>query len=141
MSHHVNGQSSCPLCSEKIAEGHPKLQDIWNKIKSAFPDCHISWCFRNEKDQNRFYEEGKTRCLWPHSKHNVMKDDQPMSQAMDLFQISLATGAAWFLPEYYLKISDFLDSENLGIEWSGRWTQGKEHFSELDHFQLMSEMT
>lgn len=139
MSHHNNQGDICPLCADKIAQAHPKLQEIWVIIKKEFPEAHISWAFRNEKDQNEFYVEHKTRCKWPLSKHNTMKDGLPYARAVDLFQLD-CDGQAWFPPKFYFDIANFLAIHDHPIQWAGNWTQAKEHFCETDHYQLNSDI-
>ncbi len=135
MSHHHTDDLLCLLCLEKISTAHLKLQDIWNLIKTEFKDCHISWCFRDEENQNSLYHEGKTRCMWPNSKHNTMVDQKPCAQAMDLFQLS-SEGIALFPLAYYKKIAAWLIATAQPIVWTGQWTMAHEHIVESDHFQL-----
>ena len=126
MNHHVNEGAECPLCAEKLKDAHEELVNAFEKIKAKWPDCHISWTFRDQKDQDEFYREGKTKVKWPKSAHN-----KHPSWAMDLFRLD-SDNVAHFDPSYFKAISDYLIESLIPIEWAGTWTK----FREYDHFQL-----
>lgn len=129
----------CPLCEQKLSECHSVLKDLYRDIKLQFKDCHISWGYRNQQDQELFFTEHKTLAHYPHSKHNVTKDSKPYSRALDLFQLD-PDGRAQFSPRYYVAIADFVDQKKFPLFWAGSWTQTKDHFVETDHFQLNEDV-
>lgn len=125
MSRHTK-DPVCPLCQEKMALAHPTLQEWWKKIKAEFPDAHVSWTFRDKEMQELFFEDGRTRCRWPNSKHN-----RKPAEAMDLFQLRPDGMAAW-QRAYFVKIAEWLKAQNCPLQWSGTWTT----FREYDHFEI-----
>lgn len=131
---HIPMNASCPLCNEKLQQADPLFQEIFISLKKIFPDCHISWSFRDESDQNLFFKEGKTKVQWPDSKHNILKNGSPCSRALDLFKLT-KDNIALFDREYYRKISTYLIKNLIPVEWAGNWIK----FKETDHFQLIDD--
>ncbi len=127
---HTQGPS-CKLCLEKLRQGHPYLTEVFGIIKREFPDCHISWVYRCEEDQNVFYELKKTKLKFPESGHNKSKDDKPCATAFDLFRL-LSNGKAAFPPRYYFEINEYIIKMGIIMEWSGNWKS----FKETDHFEM-----
>lgn len=50
---------------------HPELQLLFNKVIKFF-DCQVLEGFRNEQDQEKAFNEGSSKLLWPNGKHNRM---------------------------------------------------------------------
>lgn len=122
----------CSLCNAKLVQAHSVLRDFFNALKKSEGSVHISWAWRNEEMQNKFFEEGKSRVKWPNSKHNsTTADGRPCSRAIDLFQID-ADGLARFSGPFYEKIANFAHLEKFPIVWGGSWAQ----FKDRPHFQL-----
>lgn len=132
--HHLYGVPECPLCEDKLKTAHPELRDIYKKqIKPNFPDCHVSWAWRNEEDQNRFFAQHRSDCEWPHSPHNKMDDGgNPCSLALDLFKMDQNLVAS-FPTRLYFEISEFLKSNALQVRWGGAFRT----ISDYDHFELI----
>jgi hypothetical protein len=75
-------------------------------VKPRFPGAHISWAFRNQENQQKEFNEGRSLLPWPISKHNkTNKEGQPESRALDLFRLS-SDGKAEFPKEWYLEIAN-----------------------------------
>lgn len=86
-------------------------------------------------DQNEMFKKKKTRCRWPQSKHNVMKDGKPYSRAIDIFEIDPDKPTIGiFSHDFYKKVAYFLKDDP--ITWSGTWSMEREQFAESCHFQL-----
>lgn len=93
---------------------------------------HISWGFRNEKDQNRFYKEGKSTLPYPLSKHNfISKTGKPESLALDLFKLD-DDGKAVFSKEWYTEIARLSKEQTIPIRWGGDFNK----FKDYCHFEL-----
>jgi hypothetical protein len=124
----------CLLCEQKLKEVDPELKEWFPLIKREFPDCHISWGFRDEETQNLFFEEGKTKAKWPSSKHNVMNGGKPWAQAIDLFRLR-SDGVAEFSKEWYSQIYLFLEKMQAPIDNGGNWKR----FKDYPHFELVTQ--
>jgi len=86
--------------------------------KEKYPDLHIAEGWRNEADQNKDFDEGKSELKWPMSKHNHMQDGHPCSLALDLF-ILTPEGKADFDHEFYDKLYQEVLKTGFMIRWGG----------------------
>ena len=129
--HHEEG-AQCPLCDWKLTTAHPRLAQWFWALKKRYKNAHVSWAYRNEDKQKLFFNEGKSRVLYPNSKHNkVDAKGNPCSLALDLFQID-EDGLARFPNPWYAKIHAENEANREPIVWGGSW----EKFPDLNHFEL-----
>lgn len=128
--------ADCPSCEDKLASAHINLTKWFLEIKKAFPDVHISWSYRSEKEQNQFHAEGKSGVPYPLSKHNK-KDDQgdPCSLALDLFQLA-SNGMAVWAYSYFRAISNLSKKSGERIIWGGDFTGAAKKLGDFSHFEL-----
>jgi hypothetical protein len=129
--HHTNGSAECLSCAAKLMQADQDLvQWFYREVKPAFPDAHVSWSFRGEKDQNEAVAMGKSKLAWPNSKHNALgPDGKPCARAIDLFQLA-SNGMACWPWKWFKDIADVCADPM--IEWGGSWTK----FPDTPHFQL-----
>lgn len=135
LNHHVNGINPCPLCADKLKEAHPYFLKFYHDLKNDFPKSHISWTWRDRDTQNQMYNDGRSKCLWPGSSHNFMKDNKPCSRAIDLFVLSEEGIAQWPTP-FFLKVAKWSFDNGFKIK-AGVIAPG---FSETCHFQLLDDI-
>jgi peptidoglycan L-alanyl-D-glutamate endopeptidase CwlK len=64
---------------EKLSTCHPELQLLFNEVIKTF-DCTIAQGHRGEAEQNKAFEEGKSKLRWPNGNHNKMP-----SMAVDVY--------------------------------------------------------
>lgn len=123
---------SCEPCESKLVTAHVALQSWFKSIKEAFPDCHISWAYRDKEDQEIAYKTGHSNRQWPNSPHNNEKDGLSCSLALDLFQ--LVDHRASFDPIYYTKIWEYSQSKLHSpiVIWGGNFKT----FKDYCHFQV-----
>lgn len=122
----------CLRCDEKLKQAHPALVSWFWWLKDIFPQVHIAWSFRGKEDQEREFQEGRSRLNWPESKHNWTENGQPCSKALDLFELE-NNGDARFDEHFYEKINEENIKEDAPIRWGGTF----KHFKDLDHFELV----
>lgn len=135
MGLHHTKDMMCTLCESKIKQAHPYLALWWMAIKQRFPDCHISWTFRDKDQQELAKNDGRSRVVWPHSRHNHMKDNRPYARAMDLFKLRDDWVASWD-KDYFAQIAAFLSQNSAQIVWGGAW----EKFKDAPHFELSKDI-
>jgi len=128
---HVNGKNPCERCEKMLEEGHPSLGVYFRGIHEIFPDAHISCVFRDEAAQNEAVKKRTSKLSWPKSKHNVMKNGKPVSEAMDLFRLG-DDKKAYFEKAYYLRIAKHLRDLKAGVVWGGDWNS----FPDAPHYEL-----
>lgn len=131
---HVVG-AECPGCNKKLEGGHPMLAEWFHKAKAKFPGLHISWVFRNEAEQNEAIRFGRSRSLWPTSRHNHMKNGKPYATAMDLFEIR--DGVAYWGDDFYKELQAYFKSIECPLEWGGSWkTPTGRRLGDYNHWQI-----
>lgn len=113
---------------------HPDLQLLAREV-IKIKDCTVIFGHRDEADQNRAFDEGKSKVKWPGSKHNKLPSD-----ALDL--------APWPLDWrdwksfYFLGGIVMAKAHDLGIpiRWGGDWDGDgdlkDQNFYDLAHFEL-----
>lgn len=132
---HIKGDS-CPGCNKRLDTAHPVLKEWFlTQVKTDFPDCHVSWAWRGQEDQNAFLEQKKSELSWPNSPHNFEYAGKPMALAIDLFQLIEFTGLAAWVWSYFEKIYYHAINRKPGITvaWGGNW-RGK--FKDGPHFEI-----
>jgi peptidoglycan L-alanyl-D-glutamate endopeptidase CwlK len=130
MAKHIQGPH-CPLCEEKIKTAHEAFEPWWRLVKTEFPDCHISWGFRNKYHQDLAYQEGRSRVQFPDSLHNATRDGKPCARALDFFRIRQDHVPEWN-KTWFRAVALFLEKAGSPLEWGGDWTR----FVDFPHFQL-----
>lgn len=93
------------------------------KVRQRWPDVHVSWSFRNQKEQQEAFDKGASKFVWPESKHNMIP-----SQAIDLFQQDAGGRGIWSYP----KMKEIQDSFGDHLVWGGNWT----NFKDFYHWEL-----
>jgi hypothetical protein len=136
--HHKNGVAECPECENKLKDAHPKLAEWYReKVKTAFPSCHISWSFRGKQDQEQAFSDRKSDLHFPFSPHNK-SDDQgnPCALALDLFELDFNGIGRWAWG-YFRDIAKTLPDCGFPVEWAGNWKSEKgKKLGDFDHFEL-----
>jgi peptidoglycan LD-endopeptidase CwlK len=126
---------SCDLCEWKLREAHPYLQSWFRRVKSMHPSVHISCAWRNQEDQEKAYNEGKSKAHYPNSPHNFMIGDKPCSLALDLFQID-ADGMARFSWKFYELVAKESAEQDFEVVWGGTFKSLRDG----PHYQLSAKI-
>jgi peptidoglycan L-alanyl-D-glutamate endopeptidase CwlK len=120
---------------EKLKDADSKLQLI---LKGAIQiyDFTILQTHRGEKEQNKYYKQGKSKLKYPESKHN-----QYPSKAVDIAPYPIDWNDRKRF--YYLAglIKGVADNNGIKIRWGGDWdSDGKfddQTFDDLPHFEVV----
>ncbi len=137
MSNH-NSSLDCPACSEKLKTAHVVLQDWFKtKVKTRYPDAHISWSYRGEEDQEKFFLAGETELHYPNSGHNKTDENgQPQARALDLFQEDPGLPRVTvYNPKFFFSLSEMNKSEGIPILWGGDFKR----LGDADHFEMVED--
>lgn len=130
---HHTSDTPCALCEQKLSQAHPDLTKWFHDLKSRHPDVHISWSYRDEASQNKAVSEGASKLPFPLSAHNHTVQGEPLSLALDIFQID-EKGRAKFDPVFCAKVNDESTQLGYALKWGGQWKS----LGDNDHFQLPS---
>lgn len=130
--------SICPSCEQKLLTAHPVLVSWFHRIKTKYPNVHVAWAYRNAAEQEAEYIAKRTRLIYPHSRHNAVRDGKPCSQALDIFQID-EDGTARFSRPFYAKVANDSWENHDPIIWGGDWNGNHvqdKNDTDSDHFEL-----
>jgi len=123
--------------TQRLATCHPDLQRLFEEVVKIF-DCTILTGHRGEVDQNRAFDQGRSKLRWPNGNHNRLP-----STAVDV--------APYPIPDWTKGVLDFAMfggyvqgvAANMGIkiryggDWNGNKRISDENFKDLVHFELL----
>lgn len=111
---------------DRLLTCHQDLQRLFFEVIKK-QDCSILCGFRDEKDQDKAFNTGKSKLQWPHSKHN----SNP-SMAVDVAPYPID----WVDTERFKEFAQVVlaTAQEIGVKvvWGGHW----EEFPDLPHFEL-----
>ena len=118
----------------RLGSCHPNLQRVFNKVVKDF-DCTVLCGHRGKEDQNKAFEEGRSKVKYPNGRHNAKP-----SNAVDVAPYPVD----WEDRERFSYFAGFVlaTAKSMGIElrWGGDWDMDYEVsdnvFDDLPHFEL-----
>lgn len=133
------------ISSKRLNECCHDLQILFNAVIKEY-DCSILEGHRDKDTQNRYFEEKKSKVVWPLSLHN----NEP-SQAIDVapYPIDWSDDAKnirrYYALAYYAKGIAFMLKQNRmilhNIRWGGDWDSDNDFtdqsFNDLVHFEII----
>lgn len=126
----------------KLSTCHSDLQALFYEVIKYY-DCTILQGYRNQEEQEKAFEDGRTQLHWPHSKHNhnpaMAVDVTPYPVDFDNNNLAM-----WF-GGYVLGIAQKLKDEGKmthSVRWGGSWhgfgkLNNGNAFNDLVHFELV----
>jgi len=122
---------------ENLDQCHWDLQRLMERVVEV-RDISIVCGIRNKEDQNRMYDEGKSKVRWPDGKHNVT-DPAQLADAVDI--------VPW--PEQYSDpmtmihvagiVMGIAAEMKINLRWGGDWNRNADlndqEFKDLWHFE------
>ena len=120
---------------ERLATCDEKLQDVFNEVIKHV-DCSVLEGHRDERKQDKYFEEGKTKVRYPMGRHN----SKP-SRAVDVVPYPVD----WKDRERFHLFAGFVlgMARRMGISlrWGGDWNMNFEvddnKFDDFPHFELV----
>ena len=121
---------------ERLATCDEKLQKVFNEV-IKYVDCSILEGHRDERAQDKYYKEGKTKVRYPMGRHN----SKP-SRAVDVVPYPVD----WEDRERFHLFSGFVlglaSGMGISLRWGGDWNRNFEvddnKFDDFPHFELVS---
>jgi peptidoglycan LD-endopeptidase CwlK len=112
-----------------------RLRKVFEEVLRKF-DCTVLCGYRNEEDQNKAYDQGRSKVRYPHGKHNTNP-----SRAVDVAPYPID----WENLDRFYYFAGYVMNEarNQGIRlrWGGDWDSDTEvtdnDFNDLVHFELV----
>ena len=119
---------------ERLATAHPDLQKIFNEV-IKYVDCSVLEGHRDERTQDRLFEEGKTKVRYPLGRHNTKP-----SRAVDVVPYPVD----WNDRERFTLFAGFVlgmaTRMGINLRWGGDWDKdfqvNDNKFDDFPHFEL-----
>mgnify|MGYP003151056844 FL=1 len=120
---------------ENLSTCHSDLQKVFYEVVKTF-DCSVLEGHRDERRQNKLFEEGKTKVKYPTGRHN----SNP-SRAVDVTPYPVD----WDDRERQTLFAGFVigiaRSMDIRLRWGGDWDQdfqvSDNRFDDFPHFELI----
>ena len=119
---------------KRLATCDDRLQGLFKEVVKHF-DCSVIIGHRGEKDQNKAFDEGKSKVRYPKGKHN----SNP-STAVDVAPYPID----WEDRERFIYFAGFVKGiateMGISLRWGGDWNNDTQlsdnKFDDLVHFEL-----
>ena len=118
----------------RLGSCHPDLQKVFNEVIKKV-DCSILCGHRGEKDQNKAFEQGRSKVKYPNGRHNATPsnavDVAPYPIDWDnLERFTLFAG-------YVLGIAESMQIDLIwGNDWNKDWNTKDTGFHDYPHFEI-----
>ena len=110
------------------------LQELFNEVIKFF-DCTVIQGHRGKEEQNKYFDEGKSKVKYPNGRHNANP-----SNAVDVVPYPIDwkdTDRMYYFSGFVKGIASKL---GIPIRWGGDWNDNTEvkdtNFKDLPHFEL-----
>lgn len=119
---------------ERLATCSPILQDLFNEVIKYY-DCAIICGHRGETEQNRAFEEGRSKLKWPNGKHNKVP-----SQAIDVMPFPIEWNNVKRLRHFIGFVQGIIAVKGLrvrsGHDWDNDYDLDEETFKDGPHWEI-----
>ena len=113
---------------------HEDLQELFNEVIKYF-DCTVIQGHRGKEEQNKYFDEGKSKVKYPNGRHNANR-----SNAVDVVPYPIDwkdTDRMYYFAGFVKGIAYKM---GIPIRWGGDWNDNTEvkdtNFKDLPHFEL-----
>ena len=113
---------------------HEDLQELFNEVIKFF-DCTVIQGHRGKEEQNKYFDEGKSKVKYPNGRHNANP-----SNAVDVVPYPIDwkdTDRMYYFAGFVKGIAYKM---GIPIRWGGDWNGNNDlkdnNFDDLPHFEL-----
>lgn len=124
---------------KRLATCDPRIVEVLEEVIKHF-DCSVLEGVRSKEDQNEYYRTGRSKVMWPHSKHNVLVEGQ-LSRAVDVAPYPIDwndTDRFYYFAGFVVGIAA---SKGIKLRFGGDWDGDRDlkdqTFNDLPHFELV----
>lgn len=118
----------------RLATCDRRLQSLFNEVIQHV-DCSILEGHRDEETQDEYYADGKSKLMWPQSRHN-----RTPSLAVDVAPWPIDWSNADRFIYFAGIVMGIAEGMALPIRWGGDWNRNydpsDESFLDLVHFEI-----
>ena len=122
---------------KNLSSCHPDLQKVFNKVVEDY-DCTVVCGHRGEEDQNKAFDQGRSKVKYPHGKHNA-----DPSYAVDVYPYPINfknLERMIHFAGYVLAIAKSMGIDLIwGRDWRSDWYKKDKNtttFKDYPHFEL-----
>jgi len=119
-------------------------QDVANVLKEAIKviDFSVIETWRSKADQNKYYDQGRSKLRWPQSKHNTKSDRPQKVKAVDIIPYP----EGWDAPKekfYFMMgiIKGIAESKGIklrfGLDWDSDNEFNDQSFNDFPHIEKL----
>ena len=113
---------------------HEDLQKVFNIVVKTY-DCTVTCGHRGKEDQNKAYDEGRSKVKFPKGRHNALP-----SKAVDVVPYPVDWNDTDRMYYFSGFVKGIASTMGLKIRWGGDWDNDTEvkdtGFKDLPHFEL-----
>jgi peptidoglycan L-alanyl-D-glutamate endopeptidase CwlK len=114
------------ISKERLDTCHPDLIRLMNEV-IKHTDISILCGHRGEEEQNKAFNDGKSKVRFPFSKHN-----KTPSLAVDIAPYPIDWNDIQRFKDLAEIVKDAADKLDISVEWGGDWVK----FKDYPHWQL-----
>ena len=135
-------QQCLDTCDERL------VRVVTRALNTGLMDFGVNYGWRDKATQNALFATGKSKVVWPNSKHNhVDVLGNPSSLAVDVHPWIVAHGVGyipWTETRYWYFLAGVIKQagllEGVPVRWGGDWDgdsyYGDQTFDDLGHFEI-----
>ena len=119
---------------------HPDLQRLFNEVIKHY-ECTVTCGYRGEEDQNKAFDEGRSKVKYPDGRHN-----KSPSLAIDVYPYPVNFENFERMDHFagfVMGLAKFMDIDLMwGRDWDTQWFKGDKNsttFKDYPHFELVAK--
>ena len=125
---------------QRLATCHEDLQDLFNEVVKTY-DCTVTCGHRGKQDQNKAFNEGRSKVKFPKGRHNSSP-----SKAVDVYPYPVNMENFDRMIHFAGFVLGKAKSMEINIKWGRDWNsdwylndKNKTKFKDYPHFELIKE--
>ena len=122
---------------KRLEKAQPKLQEIFNEVIKHV-DCSVLQGHRGEEEQNRYFDEGKSKVKYPNGRHNAYP-----SRAVDVTPYPVDWDDRERQTLFAGLVLGIATMKGIKLRWGGDWNRDfhvqDNKFDDFPHFELMKD--
>jgi len=119
----------------KLETCDERLQRLFKEVVKTW-DCKILCGHRSMEEQNKAFDEGRSKLMYPQSNHNALP-----SMAVDVAPYPIDwhdLGSFYMFAGYVMRTAEEMGiAIRYGGDWDGDKKTADQHFNDLPHFEIL----
>lgn len=119
---------------DRLCECDPRLQTVFLEVVKHF-DCTVICGYRGKDDQDKAFDEGKSKIQWPNGRHN-----QNPSLAIDVVPSPIKWEDANQMRVFAGFVLGVATMMGVPLRWGGDWDRdwdvAENRFNDFPHFEI-----